>query len=108
MTTFDDFMKISIRVGKIIEVENFPEAKKSAYGLKIDFGIGIKRSSVRVVSFYSKEQLNGGLVLCVVNIPPRQVGVLFLEVLTLGVPAKKRRVELVEPREGAIVGGRMY
>ena len=88
MATIDDFLKLDIRVGKVIEVSDFPEAKKPAYKLKIDFGseIGVKNSSVQIIALYSKEELVGKLVLGVVNFPPRKIGPFESEVLTLGIP----------------------
>jgi tRNA-binding protein len=84
--TWDDFDKVDIRVGKIIDVQDFPEAKKPAYKLKIDFGteIGVKQSSVQAVGAHTKEELAGSLVCCVVNFPPKQVGPFASQVLTLG------------------------
>lgn len=84
--TWDDFEKVDIRVGKIVEVSDFPEARKPAYKLKIDFGseIGTKQSSVQAVGAHSKEELQDSLVCCVVNFPPKQVGPFTSEVLTLG------------------------
>jgi tRNA-binding protein len=84
--TFEDFEKVDIRVGKIIEIADFPEARKPAYKLKIDFGaeIGIKQSSVQAVGAHTKEELMDSLVCCVVNFPPKQVGPFRSEVLTLG------------------------
>ena len=86
MITIDDFEKVDIRLGKILEVQDFPEARKPAYKLTIDFGpdIGTKRSSVQLVGTYEKEELMGMLVACVVQRPPRQVGPFISEVLTLG------------------------
>jgi tRNA-binding protein len=86
MITYQDFEKVDIRLGKIIEVKDFPEAKKPAYKLTIDFGheLGIKRSSVQLVGTYEKEELQDMLVACVVNFPPRQIGPFISEVLTLG------------------------
>ena len=86
MITYEDFEKVDIRLGKIIEVRDFPEAKKPAYKLIIDFGeeIGIKRSSVQLPGTYTKEELQGMLVACVVNFPARQIGPFISEVLTLG------------------------
>lgn len=87
MATIEDFEKIDIRLGKIINVEDFPEAKKPAYKLMIDFGpeIGTKKSSVQLPGTYQKEELMGMLVICVINFPPRRVGPFESEVLTLGV-----------------------
>lgn len=84
--TIDDFDKIDIRLGKIIDVQDFPEARKPAYKLTIDFGqeIGTKRSSVQLVGTYERDELIGLLVACVVNFPPRKVGPFESEVLTLG------------------------
>lgn len=86
MATIEDFEKIDIRLGKIIDVQDFPEARKPAYKLTIDLGeeVGIKHSSVQLVGTYSKDELIGLLVACVVNFPPRQVGPFMSEVLTLG------------------------
>lgn len=84
--TYEDFEKVDIRVGKIVEVNDFPEARKPAYKLKIDFGpeIGVKNSSVQAVGAHTKEELLNSLVCCVVNFPPKQVGPFVSEVLTLG------------------------
>ena len=84
--TYDDFEKVDIRAGKIIDVQDFPEAKKPAFKLKIDFGteIGTKVSSVQAVGAHTKEELLGMLVCCVVNFPPKQIGPFTSEVLTLG------------------------
>ncbi|OGN16509.1 MAG: tRNA-binding protein [Candidatus Yanofskybacteria bacterium RIFCSPHIGHO2_02_FULL_50_12] len=86
MITFDDFEKVDIRVGKIIEVLDYPEARNPSYKLKIDFGseIGLKTSSVQAVGAHTKEDLTGMLVCCVVNFPPKQVGPFKSEILTLG------------------------
>lgn len=111
MATIDDFQKLDIRVGKIIEVQDFPEAKKPAYKLKIDFGseIGIKNSSVQIVALYAKEELMGKLVLGVVNFPPRKIGPFESEVLTLGVPNSEGNVILITPDKlEAIVGGKLF
>ena len=91
MASIEDFNKLDIRVGKIIEIEDFPEAKKPSYKLKIDLGkeIGIKKSCAQLVKNYSKTNLKNKLVLCVVNFPPRQIGPATSEVLTLKVPTKK-------------------
>ncbi len=111
MATFDDFQKLDIRVGKIIKVEDFPEAKKPAYILTIDLGkeIGVRRSSVQIVDLYKKEKLINKLVLCVVNFPPKQIGPFYSEVLTLGVPDEEERCILITPDiKTAIVGGKLY
>lgn len=110
MVTIEDFQKLDIRVGKVISAEDFPEAKKPAYKLTIDFGaeIGIKRSSVQITQNYAKEELVGKLILGVVNFPPRQVGPFMSEVLTLGVPDEEGNVVLVEPDKEVPFGGRLY
>ena len=110
MATFEDFQKLDIRVGKIIGVEDFPEAKKPAYKLTIDLGteIGTKRSSVQVVKTYKKESLKDKLVLCVVNFPPRQIGQFLSEVLTLGVPDRNKECVLIQPEREVPIGGRLY
>jgi len=110
MVTFQDFMNIDIRVGKIIEVESFPEARKPAYKLTIDLGpeIGIKKSSAQFVDNYSKEDLAGKFVLCVVNFPARQIGPFISEVLTLGVPGANGTVVIVQPERAVELGGRLF
>ncbi len=109
MITYSDFEKVDIRVGKIVKVEDFPQARKPAYKLTIDFGpeIGIKRSSAQVTN-YSKEELLGKLVMGVVNFPPRQIGPFFSEVLTLGVPDGDGNVILLSPTREVPLGGRMF
>ena len=86
MISYEDFDKVDIRLGKVIDIQDFPEARKPAYKLTIDFGseIGIKRSSAQLVGAHTKEELLGSHVLCVVNFPPCQVGPFISEVLTLG------------------------
>lgn len=111
MVTYDDFSKIDIRVGIIVGVEDFPEARKPAYKLTIDFGteIGTKRSSAQLVKYYKKEDLVGKKVLGVVNFPPRQIGPFLSEVLTLGVPDGDHECILVVPdTTDAVVGGKLY
>lgn len=111
MATYEDFKKLDIRVGKIIEVEDFPEAKKPSYKLKVDFGneIGVKVSSAQLVKHYTKEQLKGKLVLGVVNFPPRQIGPFSSEVLTLGVPDDNHECILITPDiDDATIGGQLY
>lgn len=111
MITFDDFLKVDIRSGTIISVEHFPEARKPAYKLQIDFGpeIGIKRSSAQVTEHYpNKEELIGKQVLAVVNFPAKQIGPFISEVLTLGVPDKDGKVILVAPQKNSPNGQRLF
>lgn len=111
LVTYADFQKLDIRVGKIINVEDFPEAKKPAYKLTIDFGeeIGIKRSSAQLTKHYKKEDLLNKLVLGVVNFPPRQVGPFISEVLTLGVPDNEGQCILITPDNNlAVIGGKLF
>ena len=111
MATIEDFKKLDIRVGKVIEVNDFPEAKKPAYKLKIDFGheIGVKNSSVQIVALYKKEELVGKLVLGVVNFPLRKIGPFESETLTLGVPDKDGKVVLITPdKADSVIGGKLF
>ncbi|MBI5449415.1 tRNA-binding protein [Candidatus Gottesmanbacteria bacterium] len=111
MATYDDFIQLDIRVGKIIAVDDFPEARKPAYKLTIDFGpeIGTKRSSAQLVKWYTKEELLGKKVMGVVNFPPRQIGPFLSEVLTLGVPDGDHECILVVPdKSDAMVGGKLF
>ena len=108
--TFDDFLKVDIRVGKVIEVENFPEARNPSFKLKIDFGdeIGIKKSCAQLPQNYEINELLSKYVMCVVNFPPRQIGPAISEVLTLGVPDNKHEAVLITPDRNVPLGGRMY
>jgi tRNA-binding protein len=110
MISYDDFVKVDIRVGKIVKVEDFPEARKPAYKLQIDFGeeIGIKKSSAQIVKNYTKEELLGKLVMGVVNFPVKQIGPFMSESLTLGVPDENGDVVLLSPTKDVPVGGRMF
>ena len=110
MATFEDFQKLDIRVGKIIESEDFPEAKKPSYKLKIDLGeeVGVKKSCAQLTTHYSIEDLKNKLVLCVVNFPPRQIGPAVSEVLTLGVPDEEQECVLITPDKEVPLGGRLY
>ena len=107
---FDDFLKIDIRVGTIIVAERFPEARKPAFKLKIDFGgdLGVKKSSAQITQNHDVDSLVGTQVLAVVNFPPRQIGPFMSEVLTLGVPDSNGNVMLVRPDRAVPVGGRLY
>lgn len=110
MATIEDFQKLDIRVGKIVEVLDFPEAKKPAYRLRIDLGpeIGVKKSCAQLVKSYKKEELLSKLVLCVVNFPPRSIGPEISEVLTLGVPDKNGNCILIQPSSAVDLGARLY
>ena len=107
--TYEDFRKVDIRVGRIISAEDFPEAKKPAYKLTIDFGkeIGIKKSSAQICKYYTKKELVGKLVMGVVNFPEKQIGPMKSEVLTLGVDGKNGIVIIIPEREVEL-GKRLY
>lgn len=108
--TFDDFMKIDIRAGTIVSAEPFPEARKPAFKLVIDFGpdIGTRKSSAQITELYDLEGLVGKKVMAVVNFPPRQIGPFMSEVLTLGVANSKGEVVLISPECEAPDGSRMH
>ena len=110
MITFDDFLKVDIRVGRIIEVEAFPEARKPAWKLKIDFGsdIGVKKSSAQITVLYDAESLLGRQILAVVNFPPRQIGPFMSEVLTLGVSDPAGAIVLIQPDNEVKEGARLH
>ncbi|MBB3472487.1 tRNA-binding protein [Sphingomonas sp. RRHST34] len=107
---FDDFLKVDVRVGTIVSAEPYPEARKPAYKLLIDFGaaIGRKRSSAQITEHYAVEELVGRQVAAVVNFPPRQIGKFLSEVLTLGFPDAAGKVVLVAPSERVPDGGRLF
>ncbi len=107
---FSDFLKVDIRTGTIVSVDDYPEAKKPAYKLKIDFGgdIGIKRSSAQITKRYNKEELIGKQIIAVVNFPPKQIGKFISEVLTLGLPDEDGEVVLLEPTFNIPNGGKLF
>ncbi|WP_186394486.1 tRNA-binding protein [Stappia sp. TSB10GB4] len=108
--SFDDFLKVDIRVGRIVEAAPFPQARKPAIKLVIDFGaeIGLKKSSAQITRHYTPEGLIGRQVLAVVNFPPRQIGPMMSEVLTLGVPDADGEVVLLAPEQEVPLGGRLF
>jgi len=108
--TFDDFLKVDIRVGTVVGARPFPEARKPALQLLVDFGpdIGVKKSSAQITSNYSLEELVGRQVAAVVNFPPRQIGPMMSEVLTLGFPDEAGEVMLIAPDRTVPNGGRLY
>ncbi|HRH94005.1 MAG TPA: tRNA-binding protein [Candidatus Peribacteria bacterium] len=109
MITFQDFTKVELRAGKVIEVLDFPEARKPAYKLKIDFGpeIGVKKSSAQITKHYTKEQLQGRMVMAVVNFPPKQVGPFMSECLTVGVHDANGDVVLVSIEKDVPLGAKL-
>lgn len=108
--SFDDFLKVDIRAGRVVDAQPFPEARKPAFRLWIDFGpeIGVKKSSAQITELYSIDDLPGRQVLAVVNFPPRQIGRFMSEVLTLGVTDAEGRVVLIAPDREVPPGGRMH
>lgn len=110
MATIEDFQKLDIRVGKIIVAEDFPEARKPMYKIKIDFGaeIGIKQSCAQLTQNYTKDQLAGKIILGVVNLLPRKIGQEISEVLTLGVPDTNGNCILIAPDKDVLLGNRLY
>lgn len=108
--SYAEFQRVDVRVGRIVEVLDFPEARKPAYKLRIDFGdpIGVRKSSAQATKHYTKDQLLNRLVVAVVNFPPKQIGPYMSEVLTLGVPDGDGGVVLLTPERDVPVGGRMF
>src|SRR3954466_5975576 len=109
MIEFDDFLKVDMRVGRVVAVDDFPEARKPAWKLTIDFGpeIGTRRSSAQITN-YPRQELEGRLVVAVVNFPPRQIGPVRSEVLVLGASEAAGRVILLEPRSDVPLGSRIH
>ena len=108
--SYAEFERVDIRVGRVVAVEDFPEARKPAYKLRIDFGgaIGVKKSSAQATKHYSKAALLNRLVVAVVNFPPKQIGPYLSEVLTLGVPDGDGGVVLLSPERDVPLGGKMF
>jgi tRNA-binding protein len=108
--TYEDFEKVDIRVGRILKVDDFPQARKPAYILEIDFGpeIGVKKSSAQLTTNYIKEELIGKLVIAVVNFPLKRIGPFLSEVLTLGLPDGNGGVVLLCPTQEVPLGGKMF
>ncbi|MEA3050113.1 MAG: tRNA-binding protein [Sphingomonadales bacterium] len=107
---FDDFLKVDIRCGTVVDVQPFPEARKPAWKLRIDFGpeLGVRKSSAQITEHYSAEDLLGSRVAAVVNFPPRQIGPVMSEVLTVGFPDQAGRVVLVRPDRDVPNGARLF
>jgi len=108
--SYDDFAKVDIRVGRVIDVQPFPEARKPAYKLWVDYGpeVGVKKSSVQITVHYQPEDLLGRQVLGVVNFPPRQIGPFRSEALVLGLPDENGAVVLIGPGQEVPIGGKMF
>ena len=108
--SYAEFERVDIRVGRIVDVQDFPEARKPAYKLRVDFGpdIGIRKSSAQATRHYTKADLLNRLIVAVVNFPPKQIGPYMSEVLTLGVPDGEGGVVLLVPERDVPIGGRMF
>ncbi|MEM6811745.1 MAG: tRNA-binding protein [Pseudomonadota bacterium] len=108
--SYDDFLNVDVRVGKILEAREFPEARKPAYQLIIDFGdkIGIKKTSAQITQNYQLEDLKNKLVAAVVNFPPKQIGPFMSEVLVLGFMDENDQVVLISPDKDVPLGGRLH
>jgi len=109
LINIDDFIKVEMRVGRITSAEDFPEARKPAYKLTVDFGpMGTRRSSAQITERYTKEELIGRLVVAVTNFPPRQIGPFLSEVLVLGANDEQGKVVLLQPDRDVPLGERIY
>lgn len=108
--SYDDFLNVDIRVGKIMKAEEFPEARRPAYKLQIDFGseIGTKKTSAQITQNYTLDDLQGKLIAAVVNFPPKQIGPIMSEVLVLGFMDENDHVTLVSPDKDVPLGGRLH
>lgn len=108
--SYADFEKVEIRIGRVVAVEDFPEARKPAYKLSIDFGpeLGVKRSSAQITKHYSKEALLGSQVVCVVNFEPKQIGPFISEVLTLGFVDENGDVVVIRPEREVPLGEKLF
>ncbi|UWR44070.1 tRNA-binding protein [Phaeobacter inhibens] len=108
--SFDDFLKVDIRVGEVVRAEDYPEARKPAIKMWVDFGdeIGVKKTSAQVTAHYTPEKLLGKQVMAVVNFPPRQIGKFMSEVLVLGLPDEAGDIMLIGPDGAVPLGGRMH
>ncbi|WP_405110329.1 tRNA-binding protein [Phaeobacter sp. BS52] len=108
--SFDDFLKVDIRVGEVVRAEDYPEARKPAIKMWVDFGdeIGVKKTSAQVTAHYTPEKLLGRQVMAVVNFPPRQIGKFISEVLVLGLPDEAGEIMLIGPDGAVPLGGRMH
>jgi tRNA-binding protein len=109
MISYDDFLKVDMRVGRVLKMEDFPKARNPSYKFEVDFGkeVGIKRSAAQLTN-YSKEELLGKQVIAVVNFPPKNIAGFISEVLILGVDMKGGVVAMLQPRNEAIIGARVY
>ena len=108
--SFDDFRKVDIRTGTVVDAQPYPEARKPAINLWVDFGgeLGVKKSSAQITKHYVPEELIGKRVMAVVNFPPRQIGKFMSEILVLGVPDEDGEVVLITPDKDVPVGGRLF
>lgn len=108
--SYDDFDKIDVRVGRIVDAKPFPEAKRPAFQLWVDFGpdLGIRKTSAQITQNYTLEELPGKLVAAVVNFPPKQIGKFMSEILVLGFPDENGNVTLIGPDKNVPIGGRLY